>query len=237
MQENTIFKKLYSKNQLPAVNEKEIWRYAGYFGSFDEITAELKNILSEVISDLYGAFDYKVCYRRMPIIWEGGMPKGAVYGNSKALSQTLCGCGETIIFAATIGLKIDRYISKNQNVSPLKALIAQAFGAERVESLCDKFCDDITDALSKEKLTVTKRFSPGYSDLPLETQTEFFKLLDCNRQIGISLGDSLLMIPSKSVTAIMGIKDYKDGVKEDCEKTKCENCNKTDCEYRKQESQ
>ena len=48
------------------------------------------------------------------------------------------------------------------------------------------------------------RFSPGYGDLSLEVQKEIFSLLDCPRKIGVSLGDSLLMTPSKSVTAIIG---------------------------------
>ena len=71
------------------------------------------------------------------------------------------------------------------------------------------------------------RFSPGYGDLPLELQKDVFRVLDCPRKIGLSLNESLLMSPSKSVTAIIGIG------KGDVEaENKCSACEKTDCAYR-----
>ena len=51
------------------------------------------------------------------------------------------------------------------------------------------------------------RYSPGYGDLPLELQREIIRVLDCGRTIGITLTESLLMQPSKSVTAVIGMKE------------------------------
>ena len=59
--------------------------------------------------------------------------------------------------------------------------------------------------------------------------SDFFELLDCNRQIGVSLNDSLLMTPSKSVTAIFGIGTCVGAAVEQ----KCLTCRKTDCEFRR----
>ena len=70
-----------------------------------------------------------------------------------------------------------------------------------------------------------------YGDLPLEVQTQFFQLLDCQRQIGLTLNDSLLMTPSKSVTAVFGIGACVNNEKEH----KCDTCKKTNCQYRKAE--
>ena len=53
-------------------------------------------------------------------------------------------------------------------------------------------------------LAVRPRFSPGYGDLPLALQREVFAALDCPRRIGLTLSDSLLMSPTKSVTALIG---------------------------------
>lgn len=233
MQENTIFIKRYKEESIVPIDEKEIWRYAGYRGNISDIDEELKGVFEEVKAELTGAFSYKVCYRRMNIEWDGCMPVLPFSSNSKKLARCLSGSNEIILFAATVGLEIDRYIARCQKTSPLKALIAQAFGAERIESLCDTFCNDIKAEIEIEKLFATSRFSPGYGDLPLETQTEIFKLLDCNRQIGVSLNNSLLMSPSKSVTAIMGLKCIG---KEAISSHKCSECNKTDCEFRKQEN-
>ena len=55
-------------------------------------------------------------------------------------------------------------------------------------------------------LALTERFSPGFGDLPLELQRQVTEALDCPRSLGITLGESLLMTPSKSVTAIIGMK-------------------------------
>jgi cobalamin-dependent methionine synthase I len=56
-------------------------------------------------------------------------------------------------------------------------------------------------------MALRPRFSPGYGDLPLELQTNLFKVLDCQHFIGLTLNDSMLMSPSKSVTAIVGLRE------------------------------
>ena len=110
-----------------------------------------------------------------------------------------------MIFAATIGVEIDRLITKYSRLSPAKAFCCQAIGAERVEELCDDFCESVNEKLGAGGEMLKPRFSPGYGDLPLETQKMIFSLLDCPKRIGVTLGDSLLMSPSKSVTAFAGI--------------------------------
>lgn len=228
MSENTIFIKKYALDDARfGVNRKEIWRYSGYMGFTDAVDEEVEKQLDKVIQELQGKLAYKVCYRRMDITWEGEMPVLPFESESKNLAKCLKGSSEIIMFAATVGLEIDRHIAKYQRMSPVKALLAQAYGAERVECLCDVFCDEIKELVAKEGKTCTNRFSPGYGDMPLAKQIDFFKLLDCNRQIGISLNESLLMTPSKSVTAIFGIGECVSGGI-----SKCENCGKTNCEFR-----
>ena len=80
----------------------------------------------------------------------------------------------------------------------------QALGAERAESLCDAFNNEI-----REKYITAPRYSPGYGDVGLENQRVFFRLLDCPKNIGVTLGDNLMMKPTKSVTAFIGIKGEK----------------------------
>lgn len=249
VKENTIFVKRYAEDDAVfPVNEQEIWRYSGYRESADTVENTLKNLLKEVREELKTSFSFKVCYRRVGIAWKDGMPMLPFASESKELAKCLEGCREVVLFAATIGLGLDRYLARQQRISPTKALLAQAYGAERIEALCDVFCGEMEEVAKKDGLSCTMRFSPGYGDLPLTAQKDFFRLLDCNRQIGVSLNDSLLMTPSKSVTAILGLREEKGhdgvGVSFDIEskgalacaghaQNKCVKCPNVDCEYRR----
>ena len=89
------------------------------------------------------------------------------------------------------------------------ALCLQAIGSERAEALCDAFCNDMASEYTKYGKVLRPRFSAGYGDLPLSLQRDITGVLQTPKNIGISLNESLLMSPSKSVTAIIGIKGEK----------------------------
>ena len=187
--------------EAPMINDREILRYAGT----REATDEVISLMHETVEEATGVLTYKVCYGEFAVTRrEDGIDFGFSSVSSSALAKNLEECEKVIIFSATVGIGIDRLIAKYGVRSPSKALLLQAFGAERIESLCDLFTRDIASQYGENNLA--PRFSPGYGDLPLEFQTEIFRVLDCPRRIGLTLNKSLLMSPSKSVTAIIGIK-------------------------------
>lgn len=186
----------------PSINKKEIMRYMSSQGGGDEILGLVDECLAEVREML----QYKVCYAILMAETDSNiisLPCGQIA--SRNLAKNLSGCDKAIIFAATIGIGIDRLISKYSRLSPAKALCLQAIGAERVEALCNDFCEKMESEFQGKGESLRPRFSPGYGDLPLETQKMIFSLLDCPKRIGVTLGDTLLMSPSKSVTAFIGI--------------------------------
>ena len=206
----------------PPICEKEIMRYAGCKGTWDE---PLQFLLEECLEEVLPKLSYKLCYMELPFSINGGVCDfGCMQIQSQDLEKNLQGCERVLLFAATIGVEIDRLIRKYGTISPAKAVMLQAIGAERIESLCDVFCQD----MEQENGKFRPRFSPGYGDLSLEKQKEIFALLNCSKNIGLSLNDSLLMSPSKSVTAFVGIGQEKTRK----ERNKCSVCEKTDCEYR-----
>ena len=111
-----------------------------------------------------------------------------------------------IFFAATLGIELDRLISKYSVLSPATALLLEALGNERIEALCDCFCEDMRVSREAFGEILRPRFSAGYGDLPLEYQRKIFTLLDPPSRIGLTLNDSYLMSPSKSVTALIGVE-------------------------------
>lgn len=231
MEENTVFVKLYSGNEPAlAVNWDELRRYSGYLSPAEDMDESLRELYSAVVEDILPLAEYKVCYRRMSLERCDGQVLLPFGEGSRDAKRLLCHSDEIIVFAATVGLGIDRYIARYQHISPAKALVAQGFGAERIETLCNAFCAEIRAELSAEGKGITPRYSPGYGDMALAAQTDIFRLLDCNRRIGLSLGSSLLMMPSKSVTAFFGITS---GDTEEVPGNKCRRCRKADCQYRK----
>lgn len=198
---NTILRKNYF--DLP-VSKKEVLRYSGCKNATDEIN----ELLDSACKEAEGTVAFRVCYAEFPLKIEGSnCDFSFAKVNSSDLAKNLQGCKSAVIFAATIGLGFDRLIAKYSKVSASKALIFQALGAERIEALCDEFCNDLALEKKEQGLCLKPRFSPGYGDLPLEFQKDIFRVLDCPRQIGLTLGDNLLMSPTKSVTAIVGISD------------------------------
>lgn len=187
----------------PEFNIKEILRYSGTKETTDEIDALLNECIAEAKDKLY----YKVCYSSFPITFtDDYIDLGFAKTNSQNLRTNLENCKSIILFAATVGIQLDRLISRYNITSPSKAIMLQALGSERVESLCNAFNKDIATKMSLENKTLAPRFSPGYGDLPLSLQTDIFKALNCTSKIGINLNSNLFMTPSKSVTAIIGIR-------------------------------
>ena len=188
----------------PAICRNEILRYAGCKVS----DSETDTLLNSCLNELKGKLIFKVCFCELSLTLNCDDCDFELFSlKSAKLASNLSGCGRVILFAATIGVEIDRLIAKYGRISPAKALMFQAIGAERIEALCDDFCDELVREYDSG---LKPRFSPGYGDLPLECQKSIFSILDCGRKLGISLNDSLLISPSKSVTAVVGICPKKD---------------------------
>ena len=125
-------------------------------------------------------------------------------GFTKVKSHDLCknlkGCTEAFVFAVTLGLDAERHLLTLSKTSSSRHFICDAYYSALAEAVCDK-----AEEIIKKSLCCKARFSPGYGDLPLEMQRDVLNVLDSVKNAGITLTDSLLMTPQKSITAILGI--------------------------------
>ena len=209
----------------PEWNTGEILRYAKAKGDDASVLALMRECMAEAEPEL----SYKVSYTVLDIKRaEDHILLGELKISSDTLRKALKNADKALLFAATVGSPFDRLIQRYSRLSPSKALMLQAVGAERVEALCDSFCDSICADLG---CSLLPRVSPGYGDISMKMQRDIFAVLDCPRKIGLTLSESLLMSPSKSVTAIAGIvpSTQRHRITD-----KCDSCEKTDCEYRTQ---
>lgn len=197
--------------RLPAkelyISLSETYRYLGYMKvDPDETTAV---ICGEVIKELVGVATPFAAYKCYDISTDpdtNRLDLGFCAITSRDLMRNLNGCCRMYLFGATIGPRVDAVIHRYSRTDPLRALVAQAAGAMLVESLCDSLNSHIRETEAEDGYSVRPRYSPGFGDVPLTFQREIFTALPELSKNGLTLSESCLMMPSKSVTAMIGVK-------------------------------
>ncbi|MEI3376498.1 MAG: hypothetical protein V8R08_01420 [Coriobacteriales bacterium] len=122
------------------------------------------------------------------------------------IARHLEGCTLTCLIAVTLGMESERTIARLQATNPLDALLFDACASSMAEEAAQAASRRIAGLADQAGLVPTKRFSPGFGDLPLDLQGTFLQTIDADKQLGIHAGPSHLMTPAKSVTAIVGLK-------------------------------
>lgn len=184
----------------------EALRYMGVKGE----SAEIKTVAEELLPVLRNAVSLRGCYTELPVTHgECSVAVGEISSDSAALCKALDGCEAAVLFAATIGAGADRLIARYSRLSPSKAVILGGLGSAMIESWCDYICKGIAEEYNNIGKRIKPRFSPGYGGFELAAQKQIAQVLDTERRIGLYFTDSLMMIPEKSVTAVMGIYEDK----------------------------
>lgn len=112
-----------------------------------------------------------------------------------------------VLMAATLGPEIDRLIRYMSRTDLTGSLVMDAVATATVEAFLDRIEEKIRTEAKQVGLFATTRFSPGYGDLPLDIQPALLRILDAPRSIGLTVTDSFLLTPRKSVTAIIGLQE------------------------------
>lgn len=123
----------------------------------------------------------------------------------ESIKRHLEGCGQVAVMAVTLGIGVDNLIRRVQVTDMLEAVLLDTGASVMTEEACDIFEKEIRNCTDK---FTTSRFSPGYGDFPLKLQADMVRYVDGQRKIGLSVTESSLMIPRKSVTALIGLSDH-----------------------------
>jgi hypothetical protein len=151
-----------------------------------------------------------------------------VFFQSRKMARSLAGADRLVCFVATVGRAVDEMIEAAMSEGDIAdSYIMDAMGSGAVECTADTFQNDLVDNMLTQPYDAGLRFSPGYCDWPLAEQEKIFELLDC-REIGVTLSDSALMAPRKSVSAVFGLYD-KTADRVRPKANPCNNCGKKDC--------
>jgi len=209
------------------IDEKEVLRYLGYRGSpADERVSSLIAQLTELFSanvepkSVYGTWDFQI---------DGSVVTfGGITVNSKNLCGHLKDCRCAVLLAATLGTQADALIQRLSVQAMEKAVIAQAVCAAMIESYIDSVTEKIEAELSQRDefsgLRPIARFSPGYGDFDIAHQKDILNMLDCPKRIGLTLTDGYMLIPAKSVTAVIGFSKERKHAGHNCETCAVKQC-------------
>ena len=174
---------------------RESWlRALGSEGAADD---ELADALREAEKQLFAAAEPKAIYRVMD------MDDVTISGYS--MTKHLEGCHHVIVMALTLGRGVDNLIRRKQVTDMAAAVIMDSGASVLADSLCDGFEEYIRENVDGY---TTSRFSPGYGDSPLHMQKDIIAYIDGQRKIGLNVTPDGLMIPRKSITAVIGVADH-----------------------------
>ena len=192
---------------------REITRYLGYYGVTPDESMMWE--IDQCINELEKVITPRFVYDRFGLLQkeEGDgsvLSFGGIETGSRDLARNLKGCTGVYIMAVTLGPGPDRLVRRASVGKMSRAIIFQAAAAAMTEAWCDEINERIRTEAAKEGFCTRPRFSPGYGDLPLSMQKQISMILNMPKEIGVSLTESYLMIPSKSVTALIGVFSVAD---------------------------
>lgn len=214
--------------ELEHIDREEAFRYMGFGNETpDESFLERVNAIEE---KLIKTAKPRFIWRLMQLSRneDGIYNAGSIKLNGISIAEHLKDCSEVVFMATTLSSQTDMLISRANAINMTDALIADALASAGIEQICNK-AELLISRELKDKY-MTWRFSPGYGDLPIQLQEDFVSMLDAQRKIGLTVTDSSMLIPTKSVTAIIGISDRPLPKK----RQGCMICNMHDkCQFRK----
>lgn len=204
------------------INIKEVLRYMGQGQPNDVVL----NRIDQLMHPFNEMANPKVFFVEKQLIHlEGNKVKiGDVVVESKSLKRHLKNATRILLFGATLGLGIDRLIRKTSLMNMGDALILEAIAAAYLEEYADEEQEKIQNQMENEFLG--SRFSPGYGDFDLKYQV--FLVDEMKKTLGLSVTSNFMIIPRKSITAVIGVVGKKP-IRID---NKCKTCGLEDCTFK-----
>ena len=201
--------------EIPSIDRREVLRYLGYTGQ--PLTPELDARIDEVVASCLSIARPRGCVRVFDVdeaasTWEGSEACVRLEGSALRLEGTsisahLAGARAVGVMAVTIGMGIERELRRLALTDTVAQVIFDSAASTTVERAADAAEASLMAAAHARGLYTNSRFSPGYGDLPMSTQPALLATLDAQRRLGITLTSTLLMTPTKSVTALVGLFD------------------------------
>ena len=197
---------------IDSIDRSEVLRYMGYAGQ--SMSPELERRIDTGMERCLSIGVPRGVWRIFDVDGDGtkenGMPFVRLAGTSLELLGTsmqkhMDGAVAVGVMAVTVGMGVERELRRLSLTDRVGQIVFDAAATTLVERTADACEASIVAAGHERGLFANFRFSPGYGDMPMTTQPVLLQALDAQRQLGITLTDTMLMVPTKSVTAVVGL--------------------------------
>ena len=211
------------------IDTQEILRYLGYRGK--QADAAVMQSIDDCIDELLKHVTPRSEQQLFDVAFhgQGEVSIGKILVKSKDLAQHISGCKQAVLFAATLGVQADILLQRWSKLDMSRAVILQACAAAVIEAYCDEREEQISADAAKNGLFLRPRYSPGYGYFSIAHQQDMLAVLNCGKRMGLTITDSFMLVPTKSVTAVIGLTTEKTS----CHIHKCMDCTAVNCPFRK----
>jgi hypothetical protein len=205
--------------RLPRQIDKKQW--LNRLGVKGEVDTQLLQQLDRAERKLLEAASpqgiYRVCDLESSMIkGEESVTSSVLELPGNAIKKHLAECNGMVVMAVTLGTAVDRLIRTSQIRDMAEAVLLDSGASILAEQCADVLEESIhaensgftTDGCEAELTYYTGRYSPGYGDFPIEMQRQLINAVDGPRTIGLTVNESSILIPRKSITAIIGTADH-----------------------------
>lgn len=227
-----------TKNIKLKIDEDEVLRYQGYSKNRVKNPSEvILQITREEITRGHNLFEPQGIYsstKIKQISFSDGrvdLENGFSLNFSNSIINLLKGTSYLVLGVVTIGSSLENKVSEffTQGEYP-RAIALDAVGTVAVESLSRYIRNLVCQEAKEQYFKITRYFSPGYGDWDISQQKDIFKIIPTNK-IGVSLTESCMILPRKSLSWIIGIgKNVTISSKND---DSCKICLAENCQFRK----
>jgi hypothetical protein len=143
--------------------------------------------------------------------------QGKSYLSGKLITQHLARAQAIIVMICTIGSELDECVSSWFKIEPMKGYALDGVGSAAVEILAILACNYFEAQANASGLKTTMPLNPGMVGWPLDQgQPQIFTLLESD-QIQVSLTESCMMTPSKSLSMVLGVGDDVSPIGSSCD--------------------
>jgi hypothetical protein len=142
---------------------------------------------------------------------------GKMHLSGPLIAQHLARAQEIVIMVCTIGSELDDRVSTLFKIDPITAVALDGVGSAAVEILAIQACNYFEERAKNQGLKTSMPLNPGMVGWPVEEgQPQIFTLVE-SELIDVSLTESCMMVPNKSLSMVLGLGKDMSAIGSSCD--------------------